>query len=241
MKERAIPIRTWRNPTKRPRASTVFCLLAFLLISGCSVTSPVATAPIATESYVAVETPGSSPEPVAGVRCGSERWPVKTLSDAGIDRVDFNPVPATISDLRALVAPRSLPQATRIPPTELAVFTVTARVVAFKLEDDKDIHTVISEPDDPAVTMIVEFPDADTCFGAVGSARAADMKAAREALVATFGQPSATRFVELSGMGTFTGVGFFDFLHGQRGVAPNGIELHPVIAFTGQNTAIAPR
>jgi hypothetical protein len=26
-----------------------------------------------------------------------------------------------------------------------------------------------------------------------------------------------------------TGVGFFDFLHGQRGVAPNGIELHPVL------------
>src|SRR5207247_8711702 len=31
-----------------------------------------------------------------------------------------------------------------------------------------------------------------------------------------------------------TGVGFFDFLHGQTGVAPNGIELHPLldIAFT---------
>ncbi len=25
-----------------------------------------------------------------------------------------------------------------------------------------------------------------------------------------------------------TGVGFFDYIHGQRGVAPNGIELHPV-------------
>src|SRR5262249_31008189 len=26
-----------------------------------------------------------------------------------------------------------------------------------------------------------------------------------------------------------TGVGMFDFLHGQAGVAPNGIELHPVL------------
>src|SRR5207245_1819994 len=25
------------------------------------------------------------------------------------------------------------------------------------------------------------------------------------------------------------GVGFFDFLHGQTGVAPNGIEIHPVL------------
>jgi len=26
-----------------------------------------------------------------------------------------------------------------------------------------------------------------------------------------------------------TGVGFFDYVHGQSGVAPNGIELHPVL------------
>ena len=26
-----------------------------------------------------------------------------------------------------------------------------------------------------------------------------------------------------------TGVGFFDYIHGQRGVAPHGIELHPVL------------
>ena len=28
---------------------------------------------------------------------------------------------------------------------------------------------------------------------------------------------------------TITGVGFFDFQHGQTGVAPNGIELHAVL------------
>jgi hypothetical protein len=27
------------------------------------------------------------------------------------------------------------------------------------------------------------------------------------------------------------GIGFFDYLHGQTGVAPNGIELHPVLRF----------
>jgi hypothetical protein len=27
------------------------------------------------------------------------------------------------------------------------------------------------------------------------------------------------------------GVAFFDFLHGQTGVAPNGIELHPILGF----------
>jgi hypothetical protein len=28
-----------------------------------------------------------------------------------------------------------------------------------------------------------------------------------------------------------TGVAFFDFQHGQSGVAPNAIELHPILAF----------
>src|SRR5690349_9354314 len=38
---------------------------------------------------------------------------------------------------------------------------------------------------------------------------------------------------------TITGVGFFDFLHGQAGVAPNAIELHPVldIQFGANGTA----
>jgi hypothetical protein len=31
-----------------------------------------------------------------------------------------------------------------------------------------------------------------------------------------------------------TGVASFDFLHGQTGVAPNGIELHPILGFACQ-------
>jgi hypothetical protein len=33
---------------------------------------------------------------------------------------------------------------------------------------------------------------------------------------------------------TVTGVAFFDTLHGQEGVAPNGIELHPILVITFQ-------
>jgi hypothetical protein len=32
-----------------------------------------------------------------------------------------------------------------------------------------------------------------------------------------------------------TGVGFFDKKHGQRGIAPNGVELHPVLSFRSAN------
>ena len=37
--------------------------------------------------------------------------------------------------------------------------------------------------------------------------------------------------VQLCAPARVTGVAFFDFKHGQTGVAPNAIELHPVLAF----------
>jgi hypothetical protein len=43
-------------------------------------------------------------------------------------------------------------------------------------------------------------------------------------------------FTTLHGNVTINGVGFWDIIHGQTGVAPNGIELHPVLSFTGTCT-----
>ncbi len=177
---------------------------------------------------LAIACSGGAPEP--GVKCGTERWPVKTLSDSDATKVNLTPVAGTVADLRALTAPKSLPANKRVAPTELTTFSVTARVIEFKLEDDKDIHLVIADPGDAAKTLIVEFPDIG-CQGAIGSAQAAMMKSARDALIARYGQPREGRFTAISGSATITGVGFFDFLHGQTGVAPNAIELHPVLQF----------
>ena len=41
--------------------------------------------------------------------------------------------------------------------------------------------------------------------------------------------------VTCAGSATLTGVGFFDIPHGQTGVAPNAIELHPVLKFSSTN------
>ncbi len=163
---------------------------------------------------------------------------MKTLSDGDAANVSFSAVPSTVTDLRALPAPSSLPAAARIAPTELTTFTVTAAVVEFKLEDDRDIHLVIADPNDSSATMIVEFPNAADCSGAVTSAHRSEMEAARESVIAAFGQPSSSHFTPISGTATITGVGFFDFKHGQSGVAPNAIELHPALSFTtGNGTA----
>ena len=78
--------------------------------------------------------------------------------------------------------------------------------------------------------MIVEFPDT-TCNGASSSPKKAKMRSARTALIAACGQPSSSRFTDLKGRANITGVGFFDIPHGQTGIAPNAIELHPVLKF----------
>ena len=64
------------------------------------------------------------------------------------------------------------------------------------------------------------------------SPKKAKMASARSAIIAACGQPSSSHFTHLNGPATVTGVGFFDIPHGQTGVAPNAIELHPVLKFS---------
>lgn len=177
--------------------------------------------------------PTSQPTtPPPALSCGEERWSVKTLSDPDADSVNFGPEGTTVDSLSSLSRPTSLPANGRIAPTELTVFRITALAEQMKLEDDRDIHLVVGDPSDSTHTMIVEFPD-PACAGAISSAEAGVMMQARQDFIAMFGEPSSSHFASISGTVVLTGVGFFDFLHGQTGVAPNGIELHPVLSIEG--------
>jgi hypothetical protein len=79
----------------------------------------------------------------------------------------------------------------------------------------------------------VEFPNPSLRAGAATSTKRAAMLSARRTVIAACGPPPASFFAHLQGSATITGVGFFDVRHPrpQRGVAPNQIELHPVLAF----------
>jgi hypothetical protein len=159
-----------------------------------------------------------------------ERWPVKTLSDARVDQVKFKPKERSIGELRSKPAPGVGTSTPRIKGVETTTYRVKAKLIEFVREDDRDIHLVIGAPAHPGRTMIVEFPD-PTCPGARASSKKTQMGNARSALVAACGAPSSS-FKQLTGMATIKGVGFFDTQHGQTGVAPNGIELHPVLGFS---------
>jgi hypothetical protein len=161
------------------------------------------------------------------VACGVERWGVKTLADTLARKINFTPKATSIRTLRSRTGPLGL---RRHPGVERRTFRLRAALVEMKLEQDSDIHLVIADPRDSGLTMIVEFPAASCTAGASRQARA-KMRRARAALVSSCGAPTSS-FSRLDGMATISGVGFFDALHGQTGVAPNGIELHPAVGFT---------
>lgn len=168
----------------------------------------------------------------AALKCGKERWAVKTLTDPDRAAVDLDHPKTSLSveGLRRLKVPAKWSTtAPRLAPVETSTYRVKALLMSMIREDDSDIHLVIADPK-VGGSMIVEFPAGACTVGASAHARSL-MASARAAVGSACGGEPGTKVVTLSGSATITGVGFFDRIHGQGGVAPNGIELHPVTAF----------
>jgi hypothetical protein len=173
----------------------------------------------------------SAPEPRSDVKslgaggsCGVERWGVKTLTDAAALKVNMKPNNSTVEQLTALPVPSGFhANAGRLTP-EFQTYTVKARLVEFKEENDSDIHLVISGAS--GRTMIAEIPDA-RC--AIGSRVQRQIDYVRTGFAARFGQPRR-QWQTVNQTVFLTGVLFFDVPHHQTGVAPNAVELHPVLA-----------
>ena len=170
--------------------------------------------------------------------CVRERWPVKIGTDRDARNVAASPQVTTIAQLRSIAAParpNSRPK-TRFAPTELTTFQIKGILRVIKKETDQDYHLVITDPINPRVTMIVESPH-PTC--ASGSQFLDNITSVRAMLDRTLQLDRVfsreNRRSELSMPVTVTGVGFFDVLHGQEGVAPNGIELHPILMIDFQH------
>jgi hypothetical protein len=168
--------------------------------------------------------------PVCGTHCGTERWLVKTLSDPDRECVSLKPVDATVEELAALPQPARRPSAGRVRPVECAVYRVEGLLGGWdtfmKLENDGDDHLVLFGRTNQRVSIIAEIPSPE-CDGACRSGFAEQFGAARAALLEGVRRPNPG---DLSPVVRVTGVGFFDFKHGQTGVAPNGFELHPVLS-----------
>src|SRR5436309_5488058 len=183
----------------------------------------VAAVGLALAMVLPTEAVGSQSTALA-VTCGVERWSVKTGTDADASLINLsNTMPTTIANLTAPPAPSPIPLNTRVQPTETTVFSITATLTVYKREDDSDYHLVIS--DGSGHTMITEIADPQ-CVGA-GSPLLPGIQNARNEFDARL--RATTSFKTANLVVTVTGVGFFDFKHGQTGVSPNATELHPVL------------
>ena len=174
-----------------------------------------------------------------GNHCGSERWHVKTMSDPQATSVNKTIKVVTVDTL--IHAPVPVPASgslakadnVRFGPWELQAVQIRATIVGWKTENDNDFHIVVADLKNPSETMIVE-PPSSACSSACSSGYGSFFQASRDAFTKCLGQPS-TSFTHTNAktiVADITGVPYFDPIHGQTGVAPNGIEIHPVINVT---------
>ena len=166
--------------------------------------------------------------------CGVERWSVKTGTDPQASSVNLGSyISSTIYNFHQSIRPSSLPSNGRVSPRETTQYRLSGTLTKYVREADSDYHLVIK--DGAGRTMIIELP-ASNCVGA-GSPFGPGIARARSQFDARF--TATTSFKTTSTPVTIKGVGFWDYIHGQTGVAPNGIEVHPVLDITFGSSALS--
>lgn len=155
-----------------------------------------------------------------GGACGTERWNIKTGTDPQAPGLSLEPTLTTIAALDAL--PAAGGGNSRESPTETTLYELRdVTLTELKIESDSDYHLVIS---DGTKTMIVEIPYPTCTSGSPWTCFVTRARSEIDALYSVTSSPQHPARVV-----TVRGFGFFDVLHGQTGVAPNGIELHPTL------------
>lgn len=180
------------------------------------------------------------PTSALAVRCGKQRWPVKTGTDNDISTVDLtHAVPAQIADLVNLIEPDDRPQSNRVGPTETTLVTFDATLTHWKFENnsrsgDWDYHLVLQDEQGNSLVGEIPFPDCVDDNSPL-KARIAVARATFDAQVKPKGRDPNIHV-------RVTGIGFFDLHsegHNPTGSANNGIEIHPIIDFE-PNPSTAP-
>ena len=159
---------------------------------------------------------------LASASCPYERGPVKEGSDADRFKVNTAAVSVSVSYLRSRAKPSTYPRSQRVTTIELHTYTVNAYLTQYKVEADGDVHLVLR--DSSGRSMIAEIP-----YGACVPAASRWTSAianARSTFAHHYAPTTSWHYVHR--LVTVQGIGYMDPLHGQTGVAPNGVELHPV-------------
>ncbi len=173
------------------------------------------------------------------------------IVDTSVEEMLALPRAANMPPVHSSFTENSFYQNRRAGPAETTVWRLKATVTEARIEQDGDYHLVLEGAS--GKTMIGEIPNPDPAY-VKNAVWRADIKVARDAMnkklggplapvdfdAAEMGPPTKERFenapmadetaamTKVAASATIVGVGFFDSSHGQTGVAPSAIELHPI-------------
>lgn len=164
--------------------------------------------------------------------CGTWRWSVKTGTDYDVGKINLLPQPTTILALTGL----STVTGSYCNRTTNELNTYYLKDVSLKfeaLESDGDYH-IVAEDVSTGATMVTEVPFPG-CVGQSACSSSQPLYCEITHARAAVDAKNPTQAYGDMGYGSIIGVGFFDtdelMNHpGPAGEAPNGIELHPILA-----------
>ncbi|HWY13229.1 MAG TPA: hypothetical protein VN026_17995 [Bacteroidia bacterium] len=156
---------------------------------------------------------------------GIERWDIKTVTDKDSSKINVNPIQSSVSELINTKVPfEKIGNHSPRTGNEFNVYSITVYITFYKLEADSDIHIVACDLNNKNITMICEIPNPN-CPQVKKSPYLKNIIEARKIFLSF----KKTAHSIQEGTYILTGVCFYDKLHGQTGLAPNGIELHPLL------------
>lgn len=159
--------------------------------------------------------------------CGSERWSIKALLDTDTSLIRWDSVVQTSVTSLASLPRVSVSRTTPRLPEERIVYSIDAIVTDYKKEEDQDVHIVVKDPTSDS-TMVVELPSTE-CPEIAVTPHANKYDSSLAWIKSNIGNPT-TSFKEANRPVRIVGVLFRDRYHGQRGMAANAVELHPILS-----------
>jgi hypothetical protein len=157
---------------------------------------------------------------------GVNRWDVKTLTDKDASSVKRKVLYTTIPDLIKLDPGKSIGLKTPRFGIEFNTYEINCKIKYWIREDDGDLHLVLVDVNDSTKTMIGEIPNLSCDSIAVKTNKNNKNFVATEQ---EFLKYALKKHMVKDGVYRVKGIGFFDKKHGQTGLAPNGIEIHPIL------------
>jgi hypothetical protein len=171
------------------------------------------------------------------------RQGIRTGADKDVTKVKQDVVMTTIKELAAQPRPEDMPlkapraskyQSRRADPVETTRWSIEAMIIAYKLQQSGGYSLILQGTE--GETMIAVAPDPK--FVSRSSLFVEAITSVRRTLTDKFAFRAA--FTKTQVLARVVGVGFFNSLHGQTGVAPNAVELHPILSIEWLRDESAP-